>query len=98
MAWSFCVTALILFIINKIPGLHLRAEEVDEKEGLDKAELGQSMYEHIDELKSASTLTQLSNNDGDTINHNVKPANHQDSDNKINGRNSTLEPEIETNL
>lgn len=34
-AWSFTISVILLFIINKIPGLHLRASEEDELRGLD---------------------------------------------------------------
>ncbi|KAK4184258.1 putative ammonium transporter [Podospora australis] len=34
-AWSFFVSCLLLFIINKIPGLHIRASEEHEVRGLD---------------------------------------------------------------
>lgn len=34
-AWSFGVSCILLFIINKIPGMHLRATEEDEIRGLD---------------------------------------------------------------
>lgn len=34
-AWSFVVSILLLFIINKIPGCHLRATQEDELRGLD---------------------------------------------------------------
>lgn len=33
--WSFVVSCILLFIINKIPGLHLRVREEDEIRGLD---------------------------------------------------------------
>lgn len=35
-AWSFCITCILLFIINKIPGLHIRATEEAELQGLDQ--------------------------------------------------------------
>merc|ERR1712000_220628 len=35
-AWSFGVSCLLLFIIDKIPGLHIRASEEDELMGLDQ--------------------------------------------------------------
>jgi ammonium transporter, Amt family len=35
-AWSFFVSCLLLFVINKIPGLHLRATEEEELQGLDQ--------------------------------------------------------------
>ncbi|KAH7128757.1 ammonium transporter AmtB-like domain-containing protein [Dendryphion nanum] len=34
-AWSFTISIILLFIINKIPGLHIRASEEDELRGLD---------------------------------------------------------------
>ncbi|KAK4653416.1 hypothetical protein QC762_507100 [Podospora pseudocomata] len=34
-AWSFFVSCLLLFVINKIPGLHIRATEEQEVRGLD---------------------------------------------------------------
>ncbi|OXA51726.1 ammonium transporter 1 isoform X2 [Folsomia candida] len=57
MAWSFFVTALLLFIINKIPGLHIRADPKDESEGLDQAEMGVNVNEYIEEIKSAIVMT-----------------------------------------
>lgn len=40
-AYSFVVTTLILFIMNLIPGLHLRATEEAEILGIDDAEIGE---------------------------------------------------------
>ncbi|KAI5925417.1 ammonium transporter AmtB-like domain-containing protein [Camillea tinctor] len=34
-AWSFAVSCVLLFVINKIPGLHLRVRQEDEIRGLD---------------------------------------------------------------
>jgi Amt family ammonium transporter len=34
-AWSFVVSIILLFVINKIPGCHIRATEDDELRGLD---------------------------------------------------------------
>ncbi|KAG0044862.1 hypothetical protein BGZ83_009849 [Gryganskiella cystojenkinii] len=47
MTWSFCVTYLILTIMNKIPGLKLRADAAHENSGLDIAELGELAYGHF---------------------------------------------------
>ena len=33
--WSFTVSIVLLFIISRIPGMHLRASEEDELRGLD---------------------------------------------------------------
>ncbi|OQV25209.1 Ammonium transporter 1 [Hypsibius exemplaris] len=42
--WAFLVSYIILFIINKIPGLHLRQSEADEALGGDQAEMGEAGY------------------------------------------------------
>jgi Amt family ammonium transporter len=49
MAYSFFGSCIILFLINLIPGLRLRAPEEDEIMGIDDAEIGEfavclSMY------------------------------------------------------
>lgn len=41
LAYSFFGTCLILFILNLIPGLSLRAPEEDEIMGIDDAEIGE---------------------------------------------------------
>jgi len=43
-AWSFFVTLILLFIINKIPYLHLRQSEIDEGLGGDFAEMDEVAY------------------------------------------------------
>jgi ammonium transporter, Amt family len=35
-SWSFVISIILLFIINKIPGMHIRASEQEEMEGLDE--------------------------------------------------------------
>ena len=35
-AWSFCISYILLFIINKIPGCRIRVTEQEELEGLDE--------------------------------------------------------------
>jgi len=52
LGWSFVVTFIILFVMNKIPGLSLRVDLESERAGLDQAELGFSCYEHVDEVKT----------------------------------------------
>ncbi|CAL8148012.1 unnamed protein product [Orchesella dallaii] len=56
LTWSFVVTYIILFIMNKIPGLSLRADIGVERAGLDQAELGFSCYEYVEDVKSTSQL------------------------------------------
>ena len=46
--YSFGVTCLILFVMNLIPGLSLRACEEAEIEGIDQAELGEFAYNFVE--------------------------------------------------
>jgi Amt family ammonium transporter len=46
-AWSFGVTFIILFIMNRIPSLRLRVDEQDEILGLDASQMGEYGYEHM---------------------------------------------------
>ncbi|KAJ0424758.1 ammonium transporter AmtB-like domain-containing protein [Aspergillus carlsbadensis] len=48
MAYSFFGSCLILFIINMIPGLSLRASEEDEILGIDDAEIGEFAYDYVE--------------------------------------------------
>ena len=44
--WSLVVTFLILYTMNKIPGLKLRADAGTVKVGLDRAEIGETAYDN----------------------------------------------------
>jgi Amt family ammonium transporter len=46
-AWSFVISIILLYIINKIPGLHLRHSKEVEDDGADKTEMGESAYDYI---------------------------------------------------
>jgi ammonium transporter, Amt family len=46
--YSFCGTSLILFIMNMIPGLRLRASEEAEILGIDDAEIGEFAYDYVE--------------------------------------------------
>lgn len=46
--WSFVVSCILLFIINRIPGLHLRVKEEDEIRGLDLKYLHDADAEAMD--------------------------------------------------
>lgn len=48
MIWSLVVTYLILWVMNKIPGLELRLTD-NNRAGMDKVEMGESAYERISE-------------------------------------------------
>ena len=47
-SYSFAGSCLILFVINLIPGLHLRASEQDEIMGMDDAEVGEFAYDYVE--------------------------------------------------
>lgn len=47
-AYSFTVSALLAFAINKIPGLHLRASEEAELLGMDDDQLGEFAYDYVE--------------------------------------------------
>lgn len=56
-SYSFVVTYIILFIMNKIPGLSLRSDHDAELKGLDEAEMGELAYYHVDRLITVNTRT-----------------------------------------
>lgn len=45
MTYSFVVSCIILFVLNFIPGLHLRASEQEEIMGMDETEIGEFAYD-----------------------------------------------------
>jgi ammonium transporter, Amt family len=47
-AWAFCISALLAFAIDKIPGLHLRASEEAELLGMDDDQLGEFAYDYVE--------------------------------------------------
>jgi Amt family ammonium transporter len=47
-SYSFGVTSIILFVMNLIPGLSLRASEDAEIEGIDEAEIGEFAYDFVE--------------------------------------------------
>jgi len=55
--YSFFVTLLILYIMDKIPGLSLRVDHETEAKGLDEGELGELAYYHVDRLVTVNSRT-----------------------------------------
>ncbi|KAF9360240.1 hypothetical protein BGX34_007880 [Mortierella sp. NVP85] len=51
-SWSFGVTCLILIIMDRIPGLALRADPTQEHTGLDLSELGEAAYGHLEDKRT----------------------------------------------
>ncbi len=54
-AYSFCGTYLILFLMNLIPGLSLRASAEEEEMGIDEAQLGEFAYDYVELKRDAET-------------------------------------------
>ncbi|CAG8514775.1 290_t:CDS:2 [Ambispora leptoticha] len=46
-AYSFCVTYIILYLMDKTPGLSLRTDINSESAGLDETEMGEQAYYHV---------------------------------------------------
>ena len=47
-AYAFVVSALLAFLINLVPGLHLRASEEAELLGMDDDQLGEFAYDYVE--------------------------------------------------
>ena len=58
-SWSFVLTCIILFLINLIPGLHLRVSAEDEELGIDDVQLGEFAYDYV-EVQRHTVETSLS--------------------------------------
>lgn len=46
--YAFAVSAILAFVIDKIPGLHLRASEEAELMGMDDDQLGEFAYDYVE--------------------------------------------------
>lgn len=46
--WSFVMSLIIAYLINYIPGLHLRASEEAELLGMDEDQLGEFAYDYVE--------------------------------------------------
>ena len=75
-AYSFGGSCFILFIMNLIPGLKLRASEEAEVLGMDDAEIGEFAYDYVeltrdvingDALGDGDTLSKYSGEEGSVI-------------------------------
>ena len=72
LGWSFLVTYIILFCMNKIPGLSLRAEISVERIGLDQGELGLSCYEYVEEVRGNGSTQEMDKTNGRMIGMNIR--------------------------
>jgi ammonium transporter, Amt family len=71
-AYSFVVSALLAFVINLIPGLHLRASEEAELLGMDDDQLGEFAYDYV-EVRRDYLAWQPTTDEPEKIEFNVNP-------------------------
>ena len=77
-SWSFVLTCIILFLINLIPGLHLRVSPEEEELGIDDVQLGEFAYDYV-EVQRHTAETSLSDSVGGA------PASSRNSQTEKNG-------------
>ncbi|KXS17731.1 ammonium transporter 1 [Gonapodya prolifera JEL478] len=53
-AWAFVLTYIIVFVMQKIPGLQLRVSHETEVLGSDQAEMGEVSYDYVESLSQVS--------------------------------------------
>lgn len=64
--YAFTISAAIAFVINKIPGLHLRASEEAELLGMDDDQLGEFAYDYVEVRRDYLAWTPTKEADGTT--------------------------------
>ncbi|KFH42470.1 Ammonium transporter-like protein [Hapsidospora chrysogenum ATCC 11550] len=58
-AWSFVLTCLILFLLNLVPGLSLRASPEEEELGMDDVQLGEFAYDYVELTRHLSDTVSI---------------------------------------
>ena len=87
-AYSFGGSCIILFVLNLIPGLRLRASEEDEVLGMDDAEIGEFAYDYVEltrdvvngDLLEDEADSKFSREEQSAMDHSEKPFSHADTD------------------
>lgn len=69
MAYSFVLTCIILFVMNLIPGLSLRASTEEEEEGLDDTQLGEFAYDYVEISRHLADYTHSEHSDPEKAEH-----------------------------
>ncbi len=69
--YSFVGTSIILFVLNLIPGLHLRAREEAEILGIDDAEIGEFAYDYVELTREV--LNDVDNENGSLFSGDAGP-------------------------
>ncbi|ODV88097.1 hypothetical protein CANARDRAFT_193835 [[Candida] arabinofermentans NRRL YB-2248] len=57
MGYCVVVTSILCILIDNIPGLHLRADESSEENGMDEAEIGEFAYDYVEVRRNFFDLT-----------------------------------------
>ncbi|CZS90226.1 hypothetical protein WAI453_004267 [Rhynchosporium graminicola] len=83
-AYSFFGTCIILFVMNLIPGLSLRASEEAEILGIDDAEIGEFAYDYVE-------LTREVLNDVDDAASKYSAGHAQDQEKQLSGSSDNLD-------
>ncbi|ORY87542.1 ammonium transporter MEP2 [Protomyces lactucae-debilis] len=65
-AWTWTITCLICFVINKIPGLHLRTSEDGELRGIDEDQIGEFAFDYVEARRNFMTWGVTNAIDGET--------------------------------
>lgn len=55
-SYSFIVTYIIVKVMNRIPGLSLRASTTSEDEGIDASELGEFAYDYVENIRDCESM------------------------------------------
>jgi Amt family ammonium transporter len=66
-SYAFFGTCIILFLMNLVPGLSLRASEEDEALGIDDAELGEFAYDYVELRRDFSDVIVGEDSDGKSV-------------------------------
>ena len=64
-AYTFVMSAIIAFLINLVPGLHLRASEEAELLGMDDDQLGEFAYDYVEVRRDYLAWTPAKGEPGD---------------------------------
>ncbi|PKY09031.1 ammonium transporter [Aspergillus campestris IBT 28561] len=64
LAYAFFGSCIILFLINLVPGLSLRAPEDDEIMGMDDVEIGEFAYDYVELTRDVISPSPSENGDG----------------------------------
>lgn len=59
MAYSFVVSYIILYVMDKIPGLNIRVEPTAELDGLDASQMGEYAFETLTYPRRSPTISNL---------------------------------------